>query len=232
MLTITLSSIPALKVRGIYKTKSGTLELPERMRYLHPSAADSFLGFCEYAVVSDMFRSPESSLAAVRAGRGAKLPGFSGHNYGLSIDLDIRETMKRWGCMTKTVLDEAMADRGWFCHRVDHKIDHEAWHYNHLGASMEISPKVKSTAGYIENRILTLYGDELQLSDTDSQRCLKKLRLYSGDIDGQIGPISKESIRVFQRGWGLPESGKLDAKTQRTLAYVAADRWVDGKHVA
>lgn len=235
MLALNLVSIPALKVRGIYKNKSGNLELPERMRFLHPEAADSFYGFFDYAVVSDMFRSPESSLAAVRAGRGAMPPGFSGHNYGLSIDLDVKETMRRWGAATKATLDGAMEDRGWFCHRVDHKIDREAWHYNFLGVGRTIiikpSPRVtlKTTSGYIEARIQKLYGDQLQISDEDAQRCLKKLGLYSGEIDGQLGPISKEAIRIFQRGWGLPETGKLDGKTPRTLAYVGADRRVDGK---
>jgi hypothetical protein len=228
MLKLKLKKMPS-HVQGIYGPNKD--RMPERALFLHPEAADSFFGFCEYAVVSDMFRSPESSLAAVRAGRGAKAPGFSGHNYGLAIDLDVKATMRmlvergNLPGASKLTLDRFMEDHGWFCHRRDHLLDHESWHYNFLGIGAVISPKVRTTSGYIEARILELYGDQLKPDDVTCQGLLANLGIYNGKLDGEIGPISKAAINVFRRGWGLGE-GTLDTRTRRTLAYVACEKQI------
>ena len=55
------------------------------------------------------------------------------------------------------------------------------------------------------------------------QECLKALRLYSGELDGKIGPRTVEAIKCFQRTWKIEETGTVDQKTERTLAYVAAE---------
>ncbi len=226
-LVLQLTTISASDVVGIYDVGGKASQMPPRTRFLHPAAADSFLGpLHEKAIVSDMFRTPESSLAAVRAGRGAMPPGYSAHNYGLAIDLDIRPTMKRVGVKTKEALDDWMENLGWFCHRRDHAMDSEAWHYNFLGVGTAISAKVRATAGYVEAKILGLYGDSFELDAESAQGALQTLRIYRGEIDGDWGPLSREACRVFQRGWGLTDTGKLDGRTQRTLAYVAADRVV------
>lgn len=237
MLTLQLASIPSDKCKGIYGPDKN--KMPARALYLAPLVARSFLLISQTVIVSDMFRSPESSLAAIRADRGAKSPGFSGHNYGLAIDLDVKNTLRQSNFSGKEALDSFMQHNGWYCHRRDHLTgkskmhpNDESWHYNFLGPGVVISPRVNSTSGYIEAEIQKHYGDKLKLSSTQIQECLKKLRLYSGELDGAIGPISKEAIRVFQRAWGIDETGKPDLKTQRTLAYVSADRQVDGKLVA
>lgn len=221
MLTLALAAIPAEIVKGIYGPNKD--QMPARMRFLYPAVARGFYLITDRVVVSDMFRSPESSLAAVKAGRGAMPPGFSGHNYGLSIDVDVAASIKRSGVANKERLDAFMEAHGFYCHRRDHRIASEAWHYNYLGAGTVISPKVQSTSGYIEAAIIKLYGDALKPDDTECQRLLKKLVIYSGEADGVIGPISKAAINVFRRGWGLGD-GTLDAKTRRTLAYVACVR--------
>lgn len=228
-LVLLLCTVPTDTI-GIYTIDGEDFRLPPRALFLHPDARDSFVNeLMSFAVVSDMFRSPESSLAAVRAGRGARPPGFSGHNYGLSIDIDVRASWRNFSAhkgtgLNKRNLDQWMAARGWFCHRVDHRMDHEAWHYNYLGEGATISPTVGSTARYIEARIAELYGQWFELSPIRQQLALAKLHLYRGALDGLLGPISREAVRIFQRAWGLRETGKLDAKGQRTLAYVAADR--------
>lgn len=201
------------KVKGIYDGK-----LPERMRYLHPEAAHSFDTIADWVVVSDMFRSPESSLRAVREGRGAQPPGYSAHNYGLAIDIDVKAAVQR--TKTKRALDEYMREKGWHCHRVDGLVLSEGWHYNYLG-DVDYPPGIKSTAPLVERAILFWYGDQFEFSDSEAQQKLTALRMYKGSIDGKLGPLSQEAVHVFQRAWGLRETGKLDVKTKRTLAYVA-----------
>lgn len=224
MLTLSLTTIPAQRVRGIYGPDKD--QLPTRMRFLHPDAATSFLRFADDVVVSDMFRSPESSLQAVREGRGAQPPAFSAHNYGLAIDLDLGPTMKRWKLTSKAELDQSLAQQGWFCHRRDHALGHEAWHFNFLGEDAAIPGGLRVTSGLIEARIVELHGGSLRPDDRACQEMLAKLRLYAGEIDGDIGPLSREAIHAFQRAWRLRETEGLDARTRRTLAYVTAVREV------
>lgn len=224
-------------VHGIYKVGGVPGRMPDRMRFLHPDVAPFFSTIAPWAVCSDMFRSPESSLAAVQGGRGAKAPGYSAHNYGLAIDLDLGASRKglaaRIGraAVSKAELDEAMEAAGWYCHRRDHLNAFEAWHYNFLGINTVIGPKFKSTAGWIEAKIVKLYGGQLRPDDLACQEALKRLRLYSGAIDGDIGPISRAAIGAFQRTWSLEATGKLDDKTRRTLAYVACERVIEPEAV-
>ena len=231
---LTLARLPESAVVGIYNGK-----LPERMRFLHPSAARSFMLLATQLqeaqvdlVVSDMYRSAESSLAAVAAGRGAKAPGYSGHNYGFSIDLDVDAILKsiRW---KKPDLDAFMSSGGWYCHRKDEKRGTEDWHYNFLGSRpVEVVPLLAaakgrlSTAASVELRIVTSYGAAMKLTPTAAQAALAVLRLYSGKVDGKLGPLSKASIAAFQRAWKLTPTGDLDARTQRTLAFVTAGRTI------
>ncbi len=229
---IRLSEIPVEKVVGIYIVDGVKKQMPKRTRHLHPSAARSFLCYLsKFVVVSDMYRSADSSLAAVASGRGALPPGYSSHNYGLAIDIDIAKTMKNLGFKTKQLLDVWMRGHGWYCHRVDHTMGKEAWHYTFLGMLVEltgkplvISPKVKSTYGYIEQLMQLTYGGELTPGPFECQAMLAKLHMYSGKIDGKIGPISKSAIMAFQRAWALSPTGNLDARTKRTLAFLSADR--------
>ena len=220
MLTLKLTPLSASVVRGIYGKKRDTM--PERLRFLHPDVAPHYAAIGPWAVVSDMFRTPESSLAAVRAGRGAQPPGYSAHNYGLAIDLDISASMKRLGVKRKADLDGMMEAHGWFCHRRDHLAAFESWHFTWLGIGAAISPRVKTIVGYTEDAITTRYGADLAPDDGQAQWMLRKLGMYNGEIDGDIGPRSREAIGAFQRAWGVKNSGKLDARTRRTLAYVSA----------
>lgn len=224
MLTLRLTPLSASVVRGIYGPKKNVM--PERLRFLHPDVAPHYAAIGPWAVVSDMFRTPESSLAAVRAGRGAQPPGYSAHNYGLAVDLDLSASMKRLDIKRKADLDAMMEAHGWFCHRRDHLMAFEAWHYTWLGIGTAVSPKVKTIVGYTEDAITSRYGSQMAPDDAESQRMLAKLGMYRGEIDGDIGPRSREAVGAFQRAWGVRDSGKLDARTRRTLAYVSADREV------
>jgi peptidoglycan hydrolase-like protein with peptidoglycan-binding domain len=239
-----LTPLASSHVKGIYTADGFKGRLPARMRFLHPAVALMFSKIAAWAVVSDMFRSPESSLQAVREGRGAQSPGYSGHNYGLSIDLDIGASMENLAAtrgvgshrVSKETLDGAMAAAGFYCHRLDHKMEHEAWHYNGLGNPNDnfpgrlladwpvIPPQGTRTHDELEKLIVRLYGADLRPNPTECQHMLKKLRLYHGEVDGIIGRLSREAVRAFQRTWGLAESGILEERTRRTLAYVTAER--------
>jgi hypothetical protein len=216
---LALTAVPACL--GIYDVRGVPHKsMPPRMRWLHPDAAQSFAEIAGWAVVSDMFRSPESSLAAVRAGRGAQPPGYSAHNYGLAIDVDIAASMKGAKLKSKKALDEAMKAQGWWCHRLDGVLGFEAWHYNFLGVGAKVAGSL--TGDEVERRIVELYGAELAPDERECQRLLAKLRFYGGEVDGDVGPLTREAARAFERAWGLNVDGVLDAKTRRTLAYVAA----------
>ncbi len=227
MLLLSLAELSDSEVVGISK-KPYFGKMPARARFLHPDAASAYRAFPHgVMVISDMFRTPESSLQAVIDQRGAMPPGYSAHNFGLAIDIDVtvvsRNLFKK---IDKEQLDHWMEERGWYCHRRDHVRDREEWHYNYLGVGATISPRVKTTMDYIEARIIQLYGPQLELDETGAQECLKKLKLYSGELDGLFGKISKMALSMFQRSVNLADTGKLDARTQRTLAYAACGRSV------
>ncbi len=219
-------SVVSVPVVGIYTIGGKKNQLPPRMLFLEPEAETSFSAHvAQHVVISDMFRSPESSLAAVKTGRGAKPPGFSAHNYGLAIDLDILATLKRGGFADKRQLDIWLVGVGWFCHRRDHLITDlkgESHHFNYLGPGYRLR---SSCSLAVEEKIVRLYGRELLVGAAkELQHALKKLRLYHGTVDGKIGPLTKEAIKAFQRTWGMRDTGTIDDRAQRTLAYVTAER--------
>jgi hypothetical protein len=224
-----LVRLEADEVLGIYG--EGKDEMPLRALYLQPVAAASFRSHLSAVVqVSDMLRSAEASLSARSRGRGAQRPGYSGHNFGFCIDLAVRNTMKRLGVKSKRELDSWMASKGWVCHRRDHKRDHEEWHYNYFGRNQSkwVFDKDRKTSSGLERMLTHKYGRWWhRMSNEDAQRGLTRLGMYDGDVDGALGPISKESIRAFQRAWLIKESGSLSVMTRRTLAYVTSDRIVD-----
>lgn len=217
-----LDLVPVPPCHGIYNIRDIPFKsLRANMRYLHPDAAKAFAGIADWVVVSDMFRTPESSLQAVEDGRGAMPPGYSAHGYGLAIDIAITEVMNNLKLKRKADLDAKMEEHGFFCHRRDHENDKEAWHFNYLGVGAKVSGSF--TSDEVEARIVALYGNYLKPDDTECQRMLAKLKLYGGDIDGDIGPRSRQAVLAFERTWGLPVDGTLDVKTRRTLAYVARE---------
>jgi hypothetical protein len=200
--------------------------LPSRMRRLAPEAHASFVAdLSAWVVVSDMFRSAEASRWAIRHRKGAQPPGWSGHNYGWCIDIEIRATMARLQLKTKRALDKWMAERGWYCHRRDHRMRHECWHYNYLGKNTTyLRDDDRRTNAGLQRLLKARYGDSWVLSVENVQRALSTLRLYGGAIDGDFGPLSRAACRAFQRAWRLKADGVPGEVTQRTLAYVTADK--------
>jgi hypothetical protein len=234
MLTMRLKRIPG--VLGIYgKRPIGGVPagdyFPDSAALLHPDAAAAYLaveaGTGKKLRVSDIFRSPESSLMAMQQKSGVQPPGFSGHNFGFSIDIAVDDCLKRFG-MTKTQFDAMMETYGWFCHRKDHARGFEEWHYNHFGTGADAEPwlaaceKSTVTSAGVEAKMRTVYGANFVLDTSELQTLLKKLGLYGGSVDGDFGPRSQAAVLAFERAWKLPEDGSPDPKMMRTLATVAA----------
>lgn len=229
LLSLKLARVP--NVLGIYGVSKDAF--PAKAALLHPLAAEGFAALQarigKRVRVSDMFRTAEESLAARRQKSGVQPPGFSLHNYGIAIDIHTDAMLAATG-MPKPVLDTVFRAAGWYCHRKDGQRGMEDWHYNFLGTGpaaeklLEASAKSSSTSAAGEAHIVQLYADGLKLTPHETQEALAALRMYAGEIDGLLGPRSQEAIRVFQRAWALEETGTVDTRTERTLAYVTATK--------
>lgn len=226
-----------LKLRAIHVDDCypATPELPPKMAQLYPEAANAITALQEHLgqriVLSDAFRTPESSLQAMGEKRGVAPPGFSGHNFGLAVDVDVEMMLKRLSYPYIALL-ELMESFGWHCHRRDRARGMEDWHFNFLGADAAMllarATKPMSWGAPVEARVVELYGPQLVLTATEAQVILARLRLYQGAPDGVVGPRTRQAISAFQRAWKLPDDGELNARTQRVLAVVGADRVLVG----
>jgi hypothetical protein len=239
MLTISLKRIP--NVLGIYGTGKGGIPagdyFPPSAALLHPEAADAYMKLQQETGkrlrVSDMFRTPESSLDAMQRKAGVQPPGWSGHNFGFSIDVDVDRNLATFG-MTKAQFDDLMKRYGWYCHRKDSNRGFEDWHYNYFGTNgaekpwLDACASSRVTSAGVEARIVATYGSSFTLNSVQIQTLLQKLKLYGGALDGILGPRSRAAILAFERTWKLPEDGNPDPRMMRTLATVAADLSISG----
>lgn len=212
---ITLTETPGWP--SPYGKDGALVPLPARMRFLAPDALAALTPLAGGLVFTDVFRSPAASMEARARKAGAAKPGYSAHNFGLAVDLDVRRSIRgAVGDGGKAGLDAFMERAGWLCYRKDHALDEsESWHFS-FGAKDHGSRGVEAV---IQSR----YGAAFVLTPTQAQEALKALRLYAGAIDGDFGRQSRAALDVFKRGWKLPADGKLDAAAQRLLAVVTAE---------
>lgn len=216
--------LQSIECGGIYGSPP---RLPARMRWLHPGAAEAAEALQrEYGplVLSDCWRSAEQSLQAAQEKRGVQPPAYSGHNFGVAIDVAVDAQLRVWG-VTYPVLLARLSLYGWHCHRRDARRGFEDWHFNHLpGGPGRVDSLIPSTwAAPVEARIQELYGPELRPSAAEAQAMLVRLGLYHGEVDGQLGPRSRQAIGAFQRAWRVPGVGRLDPRTARVLAFVTTE---------
>ena len=224
---VILSEMPSTLL-GIY-AKSGVLEdsylkahpeqgvMGKHQLFLHPEAGYFIMAIEKTGNrlrFSDMLRSAEASLKAVLTKKGTKAPSYSGHNYGLSIDIHVTDCMHRFS-MSKAELDSFMNSYGWYCHRKDHDLGPESWHYNFFGTGGEEKELLsvcgpESTSRGLEAKIQKLYGKDMLLSRTDT--------------DGALQKLGFKTFKDFQVKFGLPDTGTPDAKSMRTLAFCASTR--------
>jgi hypothetical protein len=228
MMQLRLVKLPAT-LRGIYGTEK---KLGPQQLWAHPDLEDSIAKLESAGVrliFSDIFRSAKGSLDARRAKPGiVQPPGYSAHNYGLAIDIDHAAMMKELG-ISKKQLDESLAKYGLYCHRVDHELASEAWHYNCLGPNPDqwLKKGAKSTAEAIEAKIISIYGSDFTMTDTGLREALASLTI-NPESQAKIKAANEvqlaEHIRVFQLMWDLSVDGVAGPKTKRTLALVSATR--------
>lgn len=215
--------------------------VPRRARFLEPGAAASTLQLVAkypWLTFTDVYRSPDASLAARRTKRGVQPPGFSAHNFGLAWDLDVGACL-RGGTLKYVELVEQLTADFWFCHRRDlDQTASESWHFNYLGPDWkrfmtQVDPQAANTWSWaVEARIVELYGEQFKLDDRQVQEGLAALKFYSGAADGSMGPLTREAVGAFQRAWGLPDDGLAGSRTRRVLAVVTAKTEVVSAGVA
>ena len=210
--------------------------LPERMRFLHPQVIRDFARLQESTncqlVYSDMWRSFQESLNARRQ-KGAGLvayPGNSGHNWGVSFDIDVENSCVVLESQEKIArgLDRRrrmLAFYDWMSQfnfapmtSVREKFEagkrsvSEEWHFNH---SIIGDMAVKDWAG--DN-----YGEDLQLNVEQIQACLNELGYGIWPIDGQLSDMLTKAVIKFQKDYDLDPDGDPGPITQRTLACFCA----------
>lgn len=223
-----LVALDPKKLRSAYK-QDGGFGMPARMCFLHPRAAmqltlaQNDLG--NNLVFSDMWRPMVESLN--RKYRGGvvstitKPPGFSGHNFGLSFDIDTEKTMKLTG-LTKRQLDAALAKHGIECHRRDGLLKVEAWHYNCL--TPEALSKIgSSSAPAVEWLAGQLYAQTWNPTPSQIQRALNITMHANLKVDGKIGAATRAAVTLFQKKWHLVADGDCGPVTSRVLQMHAAE---------
>lgn len=202
------------------------------MPYLAPDAAASLIAIekdTDGLVYTDMWRDPLSSLLNRRTKRTSQLPGYSPHNYGLAIDLDVKAILEEKKIRYEDLL-RILRKRGWVCHRRDGLIDEPDYdHFNFLGDLAEkylikCTMDPASWTNAAELRIWERFGKDFQIELRDVQILLTKLRIYTGQITGMRDMYTREAILAFQRAWDLVQSGAPDMATCRVLVYVTAER--------
>ena len=223
-LELPLRDLGERDVRGTAEFPDRTL--PDRMRRLDPEAHESFRIVSKNVIVSAIYRSPEASLVALDQKVGITQPGEDGHNYGLSVDIAVRETLSIDKFRSKKRLDEWLLEQGWYCHRRDTRFRKGYWIYHYLGLAGGgfLEPDERYTQPALERKLRSLYSQDWDLSSADAQRALAALRLYGGQIDGVFGDLSTKAAGCFQAAWGLTADGIVDARTCRLLALVTAWR--------
>lgn len=218
------------KVKGIYATSNSWL--PERMCLLHPEVVRSFAELqsdskCEL-VYSDMYRTFAESLNARRK-KGAGLvafPGNSGHNWGISFDLAVEQSIKVLqsqhkisvtGTRNKKMIElyDYFAQFGWQpMNSVRQKFENgtgfcsEEWHFN----SMIIDSK--SVIDWTNET----FAEELSLTIPEIKSCLNELGYKVWPINDVIDKATQDAILKFQKDYDLQVDGIPGKMTQRTLA--------------
>jgi len=215
---------------GLYHGK-----LPTRMKFIHPNVRPTLLRLLVDSLwsirLTDMYRDAVVSLLARLSKAGVQRPGWSGHNYGISLDLDVDGTLRSFQKINErraisarlpseySGLLDWMYERGWVCHRHDDQRGFEDWHFNSWGSTPSSPPHgTRGVSTWIDEH------HDFDLDEKGAQKALAAIGLYHGDIDGDFGPLSRAALQAFERAYHLLADGYLDSVACRTLAFVTAER--------
>jgi hypothetical protein len=202
-------------------------DIPRRMTWMNPFSYDNLLSMTDEVrvVISDLYRSPASSAEAYARKTGVAKPGYSGHNYGISVDFDIDQMLKI-NHMTYDQLCRFLEQyncwqfQGRKPTSEKYKRGKEDWHFNIIPENYSNLKGSAMASTWIENNI------KFDSSITGIQQMLKSLKFYQGAIDGLSGPLMREAIKKFKKAW-LPSTfwttSDLDALTIRTINIVSCE---------
>jgi hypothetical protein len=201
-----------------------------RRPFLAPDAALSLASIevdTDGLIYTEMWRDGVDSLLAKRM-KGSSLVGYSPHNFGLAIDIDVEKILDQKKIRYEDLL-WLMKRRGWYCFRRDGVQDQAgAGHFNFLGegadkylAKSNQDPITWQTVA--EFRIWERHGTEFQLETKEVQIRLSKLGLFTEPFTGQRDLYTREAIIAFQRAWDLAQTGSPDMTLCRALSFVTAD---------
>ncbi len=207
-------------------------KLPIRMLYLrdepeyitdpYATAYNALAAIHNYLplIFTDIYRSPASSAEAYARKTGVAKPGYSGHNYGVSVDIAVDACLQRHSISYPDLVGSMIAF-GWTPYqgaRLDsaYKRGKEDWHFNYIG---DCSGSGSAQVNTWINKNIVFETDLLSI-----QRMLTELKFYQGEIDGLPGKFTTEAIRKFQSAWApkaFGASGKLDELTVRLINIVS-----------
>jgi hypothetical protein len=211
---------------------SDDLKGPARSRFLAPEACAAFRLLekdTDGLIYTDLWHDGTQSLLARRTRKTTNLPGYSPHNYGLALDLDLGQVLEQKKISYEDLL-YVMKRRGWYSHRRDGKVDEAgSAHFNFLGDG-DVDSYIElatfdplSWERPIEKRIYEKHITDFSLSPAQIQSLLKKLGFFHGEVNGDYDIYFREAVMAFQRAWDLPDSGTPTTAFQRVLAFVAAE---------
>ena len=222
------------KILGIYGRPGS--KLPKRMCYLHPDAIVDFAKLqsatnCSL-IYSDMYRKFSESLSARRRkGNMVAFPGDSGHNWGISFDIDVDNSInvlveqgqiakglsrnRRMLSFYDFIGQFGWKPMDWVRQRFENgsRSSSEEWHFNN-----EIIEDIKA-----RDWARGEYSSDLLLDVYEIQSCLNELGYKVWPIDGVVGNQTKKAIKRFQKDYDLVPDGIAGIKSQRTLACFCSD---------
>ncbi len=173
-------------------------------------------------VYSDIYRSPAASAAAYARKTGVAKPGYSGHNYGISVDVAVDESLKR-NSINYDDLCALMIAFGWTPFQGitgPFKRGKEDWHFNFAGDIGHYRSGASVATSWIDTNI------DFDTDLASIQSMLSKLKFFHGEADGQESSELTEAVHKFKSAW-IPSrfftNDKLDDLTIRTINVVSAD---------
>lgn len=186
-----LSGFKLVKIpQGIFKDIYGRTDLlADRMAWCNKTVYDVIKQIetselRNRIIITDIYRLPsESYLARKKKGNLVAPCGLSGHNYGISIDIDCAGTAKALGIL-EVRLKEILGQ-----HKL-YNIQREAWHYNIL-YSIESNYFYRfwdDLTSEVQKHIGEIFIKRFNLVNKTDHKTIKDVQLFLGlDADGVMG---------------------------------------------
>lgn len=211
----------------VRRVEDGKGFLPKRMSMLQPEASRGLEDMgeaCDHLIeVTDGYRSVMYQIQSIAQQKAKRRlfapPTKSGHNFGWSIDVRIKETLDNFRRSGRGDLMAAGRDRRalgrWMAQFGWSGIKSESWHFNHLEG-------YESTIKRIDGQ----YGQDLTLDNAGVQRALNRLlakKLPAPLVeDGILGSKSHAAALLADGVLGLQDKGAFSPWFRRVLAGATA----------